>query len=128
MHLLDNPTVYRRLDPNNTVGSVKSLGLQCRQAWEGMRSVKLPPSYRNAQRICIIGMGGSALGGNMLRAIYGQSLAIPLDVVNSYVLPAYVDEQTLLILSSYSGTTGEVLACRADSLRRRAKVFVITNG
>jgi glucose/mannose-6-phosphate isomerase len=128
MHVLDDPKTYKRLDPKNVRGSVASLALQCQEAWQGMAGVRLPSNYKGITRICINGMGGSALGGHIIRCVYDRELSVPLDVVNSYTLPGYVDRNTLLILSSYSGTTEEVLATRAEALRRKAKIFVIAQG
>ena len=61
--------------------------------------------------IIICGMGGSAIGGDLLLGLARTSLKIPAFVNRTYALPEWVNEKTLAIFSSYSGGTGETLSC-----------------
>jgi glucose/mannose-6-phosphate isomerase len=73
-------------------------------------------------------MGGSALGASVIKHLFKDQLSIPFEIVNDYSLPAYVNEQSLVILSSYSGNTEETLSCAQDSIEKNAQVMVITTG
>ena len=128
MHPLDDPKRYRRLDPKRVGASIQALGEQVEEAWAQMKDVTIPAGYKNISRICHNGMGGSALGGYIIRAVYDRELPVPFEVVNSYTLPGYVDASTLCVFLTYSGTTEEVLATRAQALKAKAKIFCITAG
>lgn len=117
-----------KLDAQGVAGSIESLGLQCQQAWDEVKKVKIPRSYRNASHIVINGMGGSALGGHVIETLYKEKLKVPLKVTNSYSVPGFVNNKTLFVLSSYSGTTEEVLATLPMVRQRKAKMLIICSG
>jgi glucose/mannose-6-phosphate isomerase len=73
-------------------------------------------------------MGGSTLGSDLVRTVFASSLKIPFSIVNGYSLPACVDRHTLLILSSYSGSTEETLAAGREGLKRHARITGLTTG
>jgi len=108
--------------------SIESLGLQCQQAWDEARKIAIPRRYRTVRHILINGMGGSGLVGHIIESLYGDSIKVPLKVINSYTLPGFVNQETLCILSSYSGTTEEVLAAFNEARRRRVKLLIICAG
>lgn len=119
----------KRLDKSKMFFSIESFPNQCQQAWEEARKVKIPPEYRKVKNIVVSGMGGSALGTHVVQALYGKGgLKIPLQIVNDYHLPSYVDNQTLVILSSYSGGTEETLSCAQDAAQAKAQILGITTG
>ena len=128
MIFLDNIKRIKKLDSQGMWQSIESLGLQCQQAWEEAQEVKIPKSYRNIDNILINGMGGSGLGGHIIEFLYGGELKVPFKVINSYKLPGFVNQRTLYILSSYSGTTEEVLATLSEARKRRARLLVICAG
>jgi len=128
MKNLDDVKKILKLDKQGVIGSIKSLGLQCQQAWDEVKKVKIPRNYRNVNHIVISGMGGSALGGHVIETLYKEKMKIPLKVINSYTVPGFVNNKTLFILSSYSGTTEEVLATLPIARRRKAKLLIICAG
>jgi glucose/mannose-6-phosphate isomerase len=102
---------------------------QLKQSWEDVRSIDVPNSYKNVKNIVFCGMGGSALGARMIDSLCFGQLSIPLEVFNEYHLPRYVNDDTLVVISSYSGTTEETLSDLHDkALAKGAKVFGITTG
>ncbi len=125
---LDNPQIYRRLDTDKIYDSIILFQDQIIQAWTDINSLPLQPSCRNAKNIIIAGMGGSALGGHIIQSIDQAILKIPLQIVNNYRLPAYVNSNTLAIIISYSGNTEESISCFRDALNKKAQVFAITTG
>ncbi len=85
-------------------------------------------SYSDIRNIVIAGMGGSAIGGDVNRALIGQNISVPMVVSRHYTLPGWVDEHTLVICSSYSGNTEETLATYADAMAKKAQIVGVTTG
>ncbi|MCD5396324.1 MAG: bifunctional phosphoglucose/phosphomannose isomerase [Candidatus Pacebacteria bacterium] len=80
------------------------------------------------QKICICGIGGSALPANLLSMIIGEyKLNIPLIIQRDYLLPASVNKKTLLICISYSGNTEETISCLKEGLKRNLKIVLISS-
>jgi glucose/mannose-6-phosphate isomerase len=74
------------------------------------------------------GLGGSGIGSRIARVLFVDRLPLPLEVVSDYILPAYVNKKTLVILSSYSGNTEETLALFDDAAKRGSTIICITTG
>ena len=91
------------------------------------KSVKIPYTASDIDAIVITGLGGSAIGGDVLRSYLSKDLPIPLIVNRHYVLPEFVNSRTLVIVSSYSGNTEETLSAHHDAIKRRAKVLCISS-
>lgn len=77
--------------------------------------------------IVLTGLGGSAIGGDLLRSYLADELKVPFIVNRHYMLPEFVDDRTLVIVSSYSGNTEETIAAHADATKRKAQVFCISS-
>ena len=77
--------------------------------------------------IITCGMGGSAIPGYLLRNYCFDKLSIPVDVANSYNLPAWANEDTLVFVTSYSGNTEEALSCLKQALERNLKIVLISS-
>jgi glucose/mannose-6-phosphate isomerase len=108
---------------------VESLAQQVEHAWEiGKALPAIPPKYAKPANIVVSGMGGSALGARVIKTLYKKQLTIPFEVVNHYELPEYVNENTLVVLSSYSGTTEETLAAGKQALEKKAMIAAIAAG
>ncbi len=80
------------------------------------------------QRILYFGMGGSAIAGNLLYDTLFDQLKAPIDIVRGYDCPAYCNENTLVIASSYSGNTEETLSAIKNVKKTGATVLTITSG
>lgn len=126
--MLDRPSSYTSNARRLVVGSLERFADQCREGFAGGRQVRFPARYRSADAIVVAGMGGSTLGSDVVRAVFAGELPIPFSIVNGYELPAYVGRRTLVVLSSYSGTTEETLAAAADARRRGALITGLTTG
>ncbi len=126
---LDDPSLYARLDPSGMGQRLASLPRQVRLAWRDARALSLPSSYRSVDKVVLVGMGGSGVGGDLLGDLLALEPAGPVFAVcRDYRLPSWVDAKTLVIASSYSGNTEETLACFRDALGRSAKVVAVTAG
>lgn len=116
------------LDPKNVLGSVEMFLDQCEQIWQEAKSLLFPDNYKQIKNIILCGMGGSAYGGYVASSLFKDQLKVPLLSNNDYHLPAFANENTLIILSSYSGTTEEVLSCQKEALEKNLKIIGIASG
>ncbi|MEW6033738.1 MAG: bifunctional phosphoglucose/phosphomannose isomerase [Chloroflexota bacterium] len=128
MRNLDNPRTYEQSDPSLMRSHLRGLPQQCRQAWEQVMSFPLPRDYSEVDKVVILGMGGSAIGGDLLRSLVSGRTRLLVWSHRDYGLPAFVDERTLVVASSYSGMTEETLDGLSKALATRCKKVVITTG
>lgn len=80
------------------------------------------------RNVVVIGLGGSGIGGNLVREFVDEELKVPFEVSKDYFIPGYVNENTLIIASSYSGNTEETLQSLEVVLERNAKVVCVSSG
>ncbi|UCH86062.1 MAG: bifunctional phosphoglucose/phosphomannose isomerase [Dehalococcoidia bacterium] len=128
MSVLDDLAAYKRIDPQGMMDRIRDLPHQCRAAWQEVQALKLPDDYCDIDKVVILGMGGSAIAGDLLGSLVALESPIPIFSHRDYELPLLVDGRTLLIASSYSGNTEEVLSCFERGLGTGAKKVVITGG
>jgi glucose/mannose-6-phosphate isomerase len=128
MSELDNPETYSKFDPTNLLENVQEFPLQCERAWEEVKKVVLPSYYVKVNKVIILGMGGSAIGGDLVRALLQDQAKVPIFVVRDYNLPAFVDKDSLVIASSYSGNTEETLEAFNQAIAKKSKLVAITTG
>jgi len=125
---LDDPKVLQQHDPAGMLERIKEVPSQCQQAWQMAMDFALPADYSEVNKVLILGMGGSAIGGDLVSSLVVGEARLPVLVSRGYDLPAFVDGRTLVIVSSYSGNTEETLSCFEQALRTEAKKLVITTG
>ena len=128
-NILDNLKEIEKLDSQNMRGSLACLGKQIEQIWHDGQNLKITKNFKNINKLVILGMGGSGtLPGLILKALFFKELKIPLEVIGDYHVPNYVDKNTLVIASSYSGTTEEPLNAIKEAKNRGAKILALTSG
>lgn len=125
---IDSLTQIQNIDKSNMLASVMALPQQLRQAAEDLKAVKAPVGYGKINSVVVAGMGASALGGHMVKALFGAKLAVSLEVASDYHLPGHMRSDTLVILSSYSGSTEETLSCSKEAIKCGSKILVLTGG
>lgn len=125
---LTNLEEIKKLDPKDVYGSTGLLADQCTQVWLDAQKIKFPDDYKAVKNIVICGMGGSAYGAHVALSLYGNSLPVPLYLVSNYYLPEFVNQDSLVILTSYSGSTEETLSCAQEALEKKAKIIGLTSG
>ncbi|MFN3690347.1 MAG: bifunctional phosphoglucose/phosphomannose isomerase, partial [Fimbriimonadales bacterium] len=91
-------------------------------------SVRLPSLPRAPRQVLVCGMGGSAIGGDYLRALFEEYGNLPVQVIRDYYLPHSVDAHTLVFAVSYSGNTEETLACYHQARERNAMILAVSSG
>lgn len=80
------------------------------------------------QNAVVTGLGGSGIGGKVIAQLVQDSARVPITINNDYLLPAFVSEKTLVVVSSYSGNTEETVSAMRAALKRGARVACITSG
>lgn len=128
MQNLNDLEAIKKIDPQNTLESTDTLLTQCETAWAQVNEMVTPEDFANAANIVFCGMGASIYGALVLRAMLGSSMRYPIEVVSDYHLPAYVNANTLVVLTSYSGSTEEVLSCAKEAAEKETKMLVLTKG
>jgi len=114
------------MDYSSTRDSLINIDKQVWEAQEALRFLKLPKnSYCN---VLVLGMGGSALPAHIIQSVYKSSLCAPMQYQNGAEIPWWVDEYTLLIISSYSGTTEEMISAYKEARKRKLTPVVIASG
>jgi glucose/mannose-6-phosphate isomerase len=94
----------------------------------GMGPVEGLPEASDIRQVVVLGMGGSGVAGDVLGAIAGPRLKVPVSVVKSYDLPGFVGPETLVFAVSFSGDTEEVLAASDAAWSVGASVVAVTGG
>lgn len=124
---LDDPAIHSRLDGADMRGLIAALPAQCRTAWDTGRGWVPPATWHTPKRVVIVGMGGSAIGADIVATLAAPLSSIPMQVVRGYTSPP-VDEDTLVIASSYSGETEETLEAFQGTLGQPGMRAAITSG
>ncbi len=101
---------------------------QLEEAIEIGQKASLSPCDKTLQNIVITGLGGSGIGGRIVAQLVQENANLPIFINNNYTLPGFVNEKTLVIVSSYSGNTEETLAAMKQALSKGAEVACITSG
>ncbi len=125
---LDDRETVERLDPEGLLARIEALPEQCEEAWQRARSLELPAAHAGASDIVLLGMGGSAISGDIVRSLSAASGGKPVALVRGYDLPASVGERTLVIACSHSGNTEETLSAYGQAIAAGAMTAVITTG
>lgn len=99
-----------------------------RQALKLVEALDMPWTGESFQSVYIAGVGGSAIGGDIVRDIIRTTCSLPVITGRSYEIPAFVGEKTLFIAVSYSGNTEETLSALAEAKSRNAYRLCISSG
>lgn len=120
--MLDDLQYIAGLDKSNALGIVGGQPDQLRQDFN------LEFKVKDINNIILVGMGGSALPGEILRSWLSDKLLVPFVIVRDYDLPKFVGPKSLVIVSSYSGNTEETLTCLAEAINRQAQIVTLSSG
>lgn len=125
---LDDISRFKQLDPQNMLGEIDGLPDQLAKAYE--LGLKYPlPEWRDIRQVVVAGMGGSAIGADLLAAYSLPSAPIPVTVHRDYGLPFWArGEETLVICSSHSGNTEETLESFEAALEAGCRVLAVCTG
>ena len=124
---LDRPQMSE-VDPAGMRHRIGELPKQLLDGWQLVKELTLPEDYRQVTKVVILGMGGSAIGADLVRALAESTSPVPILVVREYNAPEFVDSSTLAIASSYSGDTEETLSALDEAIARGAKCAATGTG
>ena len=125
---LDDPRVIRGIDTADMVGRVREIPRQLALASRVAAAVDLPAAHRDVDAVCVLAMGGSAIGAELVAGIAGDRLRVPLVIHRDYGLPAWASQRTLVIAASHSGETVETVSGAAEARDRALPLVVISTG
>lgn len=111
-------------DNSNMLKVIEDFPQQCSTALELPKGMMVSGEV---EKVVVCGMGGSAVGGDLLK-IYMHDSKVPVFVIRDYKVPNFVDENSLVFAVSYSGNTEETISAFEDASRKKAKIVAVTSG
>lgn len=124
--VLDNPDDVKTIDKGNMLELCEKMPDLCRDAIKRAEKVKI--SHALPRNIIVVGMGGSAIGGQLLKDWLHDKAAVPIEIVRDYILPRYANENSLVIAVSYSGKTEETLSAFLEAVKRHCMIITVSSG
>jgi len=125
---LDAATGVARIDRSDMLARVRDLPRQLAAARQAASGLTLTDRYRDVDLVVVAGMGGSAIGAELVAAAAGDRLRAPILVQRDYHLPAGIGPRTLVVASSHSGDTIETVTAAAEARDRGLPLVVIATG
>jgi len=116
------------LDPDHMFDAVRAFPEHFREGWTRAAEFQARHRADELTEVVFVGMGGSAIGGDLVRTYCRDVARVPVSVVRDYTLPASVGAGALVIASSYSGGTEETLAAFKEASLRGAAIYIVTSG
>ena len=86
------------------------------------------PDHEDIEHVVVLGMGGSGIAGEVVRAVAAPFMSVPLTVVKGYEAPSFVSEGTLCFAVSFSGGTEETLEAAQAAAAAGARMVALSNG
>jgi glucose/mannose-6-phosphate isomerase len=123
---LENPIEMKQIDKADMLKFCLNMSGHYRKAAD--LAADITTSYSKPRNIIITGMGGSAIGGEMLKDWARDKIYVPIEVNREYHLPAYANESTLVLVTSYTGDTEETLSALLDAIKNKCMIYCITSG
>jgi len=120
----------RKLDRSNMLDILLGLPGQCRDAAKIAARIDLPGQYKPYifDNVFFTGLGGSAIGGDIVKTYLSADISAPVIVNRNYDIPAFVGKKTLAFVCSYSGNTEETISAYGRIKKTGAKIIAITSG
>ncbi len=133
MHNLDELSLINDIDSAGMGRALAGFPEQCREAEAlaaavDLKALGLPGAAGGISAVVTLGMGGSGIGGDVVRTLVESELTVPFLVNKSYELPGFVDASTLVVAVSFSGETEETLAAFESAVTAGAQILVMTGG
>jgi len=116
------------IDPQGMKDAVYNFADDINKASKIGKKIRLNKKYNNIHNIIVVGMGGSAIGGDINKMLLKNDLSIPLIVSRNYFIPKWANKHSLVVVSSYSGGTEETLSAFKDALSKECQIYGITTG
>ena len=124
--ILDNVEKINALDKSGMLSFSVDAAKHYREAAKNAERIIV--DYPKPSNIVVAGLGGSAIGGDLLKDWAKTQVTVPIEVSREYKLPAYAGKKTLVFITSYSGDTEETLGSFLDALKRKCMIYCISSG
>ncbi|HTZ11171.1 MAG TPA: bifunctional phosphoglucose/phosphomannose isomerase, partial [Candidatus Margulisiibacteriota bacterium] len=118
----------KELDKSDMLNLLLDFPDQCRAAMDIAGKARISVDKKDFNKIVFAGLGGSAIGADLVKSYLYFKSKLAISVVREYQLPAYVDGSTLVFISSYSGNTEETIASYEDAKKRGSSIIVVSSG
>ena len=117
------------IDKSNMYESIYDFAMHIEESFDFFKeNSSLNKNYNNINKIIILGMGGSAITGLLMKELLKNDVNIPIEINQGYDIPKWVDNKTLILACSYSGNTEETLISCEKSFEKTSKIIAITTG
>ncbi|MFY0696522.1 MAG: bifunctional phosphoglucose/phosphomannose isomerase [Balneola sp.] len=120
--------LINKVDSGNMWGLMSDFPKHWKEVMKLTEDVELNIDRSRIKNICFAGMGGSAIGADLIRAYSLKSCPYPVQVNRHYEIPNYIDENTLFIACSFSGNTEETLTALNSAMAKGAQIIGVTSG
>ncbi len=124
--ILDQMEQIQKLDKSNMHSFCTQAANNYNESAKNAEKIQL--TYPQPKNVVISGMGGSAIGGELLKDYTRNTAQMPIEISREYYLPAYAGKDSLVILASYSGSTEETLSAFVDAVKRGCMIFCLSSG
>jgi len=124
--VLDDPEGIRKVDKSNMLSFCVEAAKHYEKAARLAKSFLV--GYPKPKTVIVAGMGGSAIGGELLRDWARDTAPVPIEACRDYSLPVYANKDTLVVVVSYSGETEESLSAFLDAVKRKCMIACISSG
>lgn len=121
--MLDNIKEIYSIDKSDMMSSILSLPHQIEDSLEIVKSFEIEADIENVENIIFCGMGGSGIAGDIIIDLCKNHTEIPIVINKSYVLPNWANENTLVLIQSYSGNTEETVNSLNCSINKKCKII-----
>lgn len=128
MGRLEDIRFIKSIDKSDILKYLLEFPGQCEDAFKIGMALKLERPAIRIDNIIFAGMGGSSIGGDIIKGYLQNEVKIPISVCRDYVLPAFVSNNTLLFCLSYSGNTEETVSLFEEGMKRGAVTIAIGSG
>jgi len=126
LNILNDPEEMRKVDLSDMLSFCVKAPYHYEKASQLAKNISI--NYPKPKTVLVAGMGGSAIGGELVKDWARDKIAVPIEICREYSLPAYADKSTLIVVVSYSGETEETLSVFLDAIKRRCMMFCISSG
>jgi glucose/mannose-6-phosphate isomerase len=128
MKNLDDAKLIEKVDQARMREIIAGFPEQCRQAFRLGRDFSLPADFGDIKNIVFCGMGGSAVGAEIINCYLRNEIKAPITINKEYSLPRFLNKDSLVVVVSYSGNTEETLSAYKEAQNRQAKMIILTSG
>ncbi|MFH0738782.1 MAG: bifunctional phosphoglucose/phosphomannose isomerase [Candidatus Omnitrophota bacterium] len=118
----------KKLDKSDMLGLLMDFPAQCKAAKEIAQQARISFEKRDFNKVIFAGLGGSAIGADLVRSYLYFEAKLPITVYREYDLPASLDNFSLVFILSYSGNTEETLSAYEQAKQKGSSIITVSSG